>query len=196
MRGSRSVCSGPPFVESTALYWPEMKYHSLSLMNGPPNWSVLSLSRFVVGSRSGMFEFFEVSDWPLYSGQSLTSKNSNIPDLEPTTKRLNDSTLQFGGPFIKDKLWYFISGQYNAVDSTNGGPLQTERDPRIFTKVDWQVTQSSTAGGWLEYDRYDITGRGANASTPLEATVREKAPEVVWNFSEHTVLTPDTLFSL
>jgi outer membrane receptor protein involved in Fe transport len=131
----------------------------------------------------------------LYTDDSLTDTNSDLPGVVPTTEKSTDATVQIGGPFIQDKLWYFVSGQYLADDSSDGGPLRTERDPRAFGKLSWQINDSSNFEGWGEWDRFDITGRDGDALTPLESTVTEDAPEYVWNLSERTVLSPDTILS-
>jgi outer membrane receptor protein involved in Fe transport len=132
----------------------------------------------------------------LYTNKSLTSSNSDIPGLNPTINKATDSTAQFGGPLSKDKIWYFLSGQYLTSDSTNGGPNRTEKDPRAFGKLTWQATQSSDVETWLEWDEYNVTGRGGDAVTPLESTVKETAPEFAWNVSDRTVLSANTIFTI
>ncbi|HEV7519421.1 MAG TPA: TonB-dependent receptor [Thermoanaerobaculia bacterium] len=138
----------------------------------------------------------------LFTNKSLTSNNvdKNDPNLAnftaPTIKKATDSTLQLGGPIAKDKLWFFLSGQYLTLNSSNGGPDRTEKDPRVFGKLTWQATQSSNVDAWLEWDKYDITGRGGNATTPLEATVKENAPEFAWNVSDRTVLSENTILTI
>jgi len=101
-----------------------------------------------------------------------------------------------GGPFIKDKLWYFVSAQYLSDDTQQGGTPRTERDPRLFAKLTWQASPKDKVEGFLEWDRYDITGRGGDAFTPLEATVTETAPEYVWNFAWTRTVSPDTVFDV
>jgi outer membrane receptor protein involved in Fe transport len=132
----------------------------------------------------------------LYTNKSLTDNNSNVAGINPTIKKSSDSTLQLGGPLAKDKLWYFISGQYINQVTNNGGPDSTEKDPRIFGKLTWQATQSSSIESWVEGDKYDVTGRGGSVTVPLEATVKETAPELVWNFSDRTVLSENTILSI
>jgi TonB dependent receptor/Carboxypeptidase regulatory-like domain len=132
----------------------------------------------------------------LYTNKSLTGSNSNIPGLNATINKASDSTFQVGGPLSKDKLWYFVSGQYLSMNSTDGGPNRTEKDPRAFGKMTWQATQSSDVEAWMEWDKYDVTGRGGSATVPLEATVKENAPEFVWNVSDRTVLSENTIFSI
>ena len=132
----------------------------------------------------------------LFTNDSLTSNNSDVPNLVPTNEEIYDTTLQVGGPIRQDKLWYFLSAQYYAGDTSSGGPIRTERDPRAFGKLSWQVSESNNFESWLEWDRYDITGRGGDAFTPLEATVTEDAPEYAWNFTDRAILSPDTILNV
>ena len=130
-----------------------------------------------------------------YTNDSLTGNNSNVPGLTPTTDKSYDTNVQWGGPITKDKLWYFLSGQYVADDTSDGGPIRTERDPRVFGKLSWAASDSLSVDTWGEWDRFDVTGRGGDAVTPLEATVTEDAPEYVWNASARKVLSSNTILS-
>jgi len=139
---------------------------------------------------SGMMEFLFTND--ALVGNNLPSGET----AETTTDKSWDTTAQVGGPFIKDKLWYFVSAQYLSDDTQQGGTPRTERDPRLFAKLTWQASPKDKVEGFLEWDRYDITGRGGDAFTPLEATVTETAPEYVWNFAWTRTVSPDTVFDV
>lgn len=128
-----------------------------------------------------------------YSNDSLTSSNSATEGINPTVNKFVDATVQGGGPILKDKLWYFVSGQYFETVTNNGGPDRSEKSPRGFGKMTWQMTPNNQLEGWLEYDEYNITGRGGDAFTPLEATVKETAPEWVWYLSWKSVLSSNTI---
>ncbi len=130
-----------------------------------------------------------------YTNDALTGNNSDIAGLTPTTDKSYDTNLQWGGPIRKDKLWYFLSAQYVADDTSDGGPIRTERDPRAFGKLSWAASDSLSIDTWGEWDRFDVTGRGGDSITPLEATVTEDAPEFVWNASARKVLSSDTILN-
>jgi hypothetical protein len=134
----------------------------------------------------------------LYSGESLADEFSGdeLAGLNPRLESQVDATVQFGGPITQDKLWYFLSAQYFKDESSNGGPIRTEESPRAFGKLSWQLNEKHNLETWVEWDRYDITGRGADAVTPLEATVTEDAPELVWNVALRSVLSANTIVSL
>jgi hypothetical protein len=148
-------------------------------------------------TKSGGNEFKGLADL-LYTGGSLSDdfSSTELQALNPHTEKQVDSTVQVGGPISRDKLWFFLSGQYYKDESTAGGPLRTEESPRAFGKLSWQPTDSTNIETWAEWDRYDITGRRGDALTPLEATVTEDAPEYVWNLAWRSVLSPKTTFNL
>src|SRR5204863_39134 len=64
----------------------------------------------------------------------------------------------------------------------------------------WQIdgvdTSDPEGGSAWSFVNYDITGRGADAFTPLEATVTENAPEWVWYLSLKSVLSANAVFKV
>jgi hypothetical protein len=124
---------------------------------------------------SGSAEFF-------YGGGSLTG-SSDLGDLNPSIDRDQEETLQLGGPIRKERAWYFVSGQYAHLVASEGGPNETETDPRAFVKATSLVGGNSTLQGWMQWDHTRIIGRNGDAFTPLEATTGEDNPELVGNLS-------------
>jgi len=131
-----------------------------------------------------------------FSNDALTFDNDAPAGSNPTQEKYINTTVNLGGPFIKDKLWWFVSAQYYNDVTNNGGPDRNEESPRAFAKLSWQINANNNFDAWIEWDRYDITGRGGDAITPLEATVTEDAPEYVWNFGWKSVLTPNTILNV
>lgn len=134
----------------------------------------------------------------LYSDKGLVDSFSEaeFADLNPRTEEFIDSTVQIGGPLQRDKLWYFLSAQYFLDKNTFGGPVREEESPRAFGKLSWQANPSNNIEAWLEWDRYDIIGRGGDTITPIEATVTEDAPEYVWNLSWRSILSDSTVLNV
>jgi len=132
----------------------------------------------------------------LYGGKSLTGRNSKDPDLASGIDSHVEQLVQVGGPIRKDRLWYFLSSQYVRDLSSEGGPVQTETDPRLFGKLTWQASPANTIQGWIEWDHTKITGSNGDGSTPLEATTGENDPEVVWNVSWKSVLSSSSILSV
>jgi hypothetical protein len=129
--------------------------------------------------------------------QSFVGENvpRGVDITVPTIEKSWDLSFQIGGPIRQDKLWYFASLQSYGFDSSSGGPLREERSPRGFGKLTYQVDASNKLEGWVEYDEYNIKGRGGDAETLLEATVREDAPEWIWNFSWQRTISANTIFN-
>jgi outer membrane receptor protein involved in Fe transport len=150
---------------------------------------------------SGLAELFYagsgMSGDNLPSG-GLVSPLTGFPIGSPEVDLYVDGTVQAGGPIQKDKLWYFVSAQYYRNNTTNGSrnrvtgedEVRKELSPRLFGKLTWQANPNNKVEAWVEWDRYDILGRGLGIDTPLEATVSEDAPEYVWNATWTSALSP------
>jgi len=137
---------------------------------------------------SGSAEFY-------FTNQSLTSSFGS-PDISATIESHSEGALQIGGPILKDKVWYFGSAEYVRDLSSEGGPIQTEKDPRLFSKLTWQMNKNNNLEGWLEWDHTKIIGKDGDAFTPLEATTGEDNPEVVGNISWKSLLSENSVLSV
>jgi carboxypeptidase family protein/TonB-dependent receptor-like protein len=131
-------------------------------------------------------------------GEYLTERKSwlanNTTSLSPalqktfTPRELKtywDSTAQIGGPVVKDKVFFFSGFQYfDRADRPAGytGDFTSEKDPRTMNKLTWAISPNIRAEGFVEWDKYDVAGRGASATRPTTATTAlEPSPEWNWN---------------
>ena len=75
--------------------------------------------------------------------------------------KLNDYTVQLGGPLKKDKAFWWFSVQRYAFEQDPSGPQQarTEVSPRYNGKLTFQLTPNDTLTGSFQYDNYNVTGR-------------------------------------
>lgn len=167
----------------------------LVALGAPAEYGGFTGVAFNSTTKSGGNEIHGLAD-VYFSNDSLTFANDAPAGINPTVNKYLNTTVNVGGPAIKDKLWWYVSGQYFNTVTNNGGPDRTEESPRLFAKLDWQVTANNNFTAWVEWDRYDITGRGGDTITPLEATVTETAPEYVWNFAWKSVITPSTILNV
>jgi hypothetical protein len=134
---------------------------------------------------SGLAEYLtERSNWIADNTKSLS------PALQETFKPREiksywDTTAQIGGPIMKDKLFFFTGFQYfNRQDRPAGytGDYTSEKDPRYLGKLTWAASPSVRLEGFVEWDKYDIAGRGASTRRPTTAvTALEPSPETNWN---------------
>jgi hypothetical protein len=141
-----------------------------------------------------------------YTNDSLAGDNvpssavAANPGLgEPAiTKKLNDYTVQMGGPIRRDKAFFFGSVQRYSALTDPTGPVANSQDisPRLNGKVTLQPTSKDTVILGGQYDSYNVTGRvGYWPATQAgdNQTVEEDAPEWVWNAQWRHVFGSSTL---
>lgn len=128
-------------------------------------------------------------------GDNLTSqiKRENPSLLATGVDRLDDYTVQLGGPLRRDKAFFFGSVQRYSVKEDPDGPrtVRTEVSPRFNGKLTLQPTSRDTVSVNLQYDQYNQTGRtglGGAANTTDDRTIEQDSPEWIWNGSYRKVL--------
>ena len=141
--------------------------------------------------RSGSNRFSGLGEYLLERNGWLSNNTTSLsPDLQKTftPRQIDhywDASGQIGGPIAKDKVFFFSGFQYfDRADRPAGytGNFTTEKDPRIMNKVTWAATPSVRVEGFVEWDKYNIAGRGASATRPTtETTALEPSPEWNWN---------------
>ncbi len=99
---------------------------------------------------------------------------------------LNDFTVQLGGPFSRDKAFWWFSVQRYAFEQDPSGPskIRTEVSPRYNGKVTFNLTPNDQLMGSFQYDNYNVTGRFAwipQYAANETQTVNQDSPEAVWN---------------
>src|SRR5438477_311847 len=123
--------------------------------------------------RSGSNKFAGLGEYLMERKNWLADNTTSLSDTLRTSftpreiKSYWDSTGQIGGPIAKDKLFFFSGFQYfNRQDRPAGftGNFTSEKDPRIISKLTWAASQNVRAEGFVEYDKYDIQGRGASVT--------------------------------
>jgi len=131
-----------------------------------------------------------------------TTNNSkylnDFPTLTSPLLKLLDSNAHLGGPIIKDKLWFYVGLQYYRTwRYPTGFPEAVDyKQPRSFLKLTSQITPTLNMTASVQVDTYDGINRGAGANVSPEATVTQKSPEVVGNFSLTKIISSKTFFDL
>lgn len=127
-------------------------------------------------------------------------KRQNPSLLVTGVDKLNDYTVQLGGPIRRDKAFFFASIQRYSIREDPTGPrtLRTEVSPRFNLKVTLQPTSSDNISGTFQYDQYNQTGRSnglAGAALTTDAlSVEQDSPEFVWNGTYRKVLGSTSFF--
>ncbi|MDW7760315.1 MAG: carboxypeptidase regulatory-like domain-containing protein [Acidobacteriota bacterium] len=122
----------------------------------------------------------------------------DFPNLTPPGLKLYDAAFNLGGPFIKDKLWFFAGAQwYHTFTKVTGFPEDVEyKQPRLFLKLNSQLSPRTNLGAFIENDTYNGINRRAAANRDPEATVRQTSPDWVGSFNLTHILSPKTFFDV
>ncbi len=129
-----------------------------------------------------------------FTNSSLASTNISPAQLTANPslgqsailKKLNDYTVQMGGPIKTNKAFFFASVQ-RVLDHTDpSGPVANTTDisPRLNVKVTLQPNASNNFVLSTQYDAYNVTGRVGywpSSQATDQQTVTEDAPEWVYN---------------
>lgn len=132
---------------------------------------------------------------------NLTSviKRENPSLLASGVDRLDDYTVQLGGPLKRDKAFFFGSIQRYSIkeDPAGARTVRTEVSPRFNGKLTFLPTQNDTLSVNLQYDQYNQTGRtglGGVDGTTDSRTVEQDSPEWIWNGSYRKVIGNSSFF--
>jgi hypothetical protein len=150
---------------------------------------------------SGHFEFnFQgyqdtSAFWQANNNQAYLT---DFPNLTSPSNWLMDMNAHVGGPIVKDKLWFYVGGQfYRTKNRPAGFPEDVDyKQPRIFTKLTSQLTPSLNVNLAFQTTNYQGTNRDAWANVLPEATVTQDSPDWLISMSLTKILSPKTFFDL
>ena len=102
----------------------------------------------------------------------------NTPDTPDEEFKFEDYAASLGGPVIKDKMWYFLSGEYWHQESTPYGAVDTSdrKIPRVLGKLTFQADTDNRLSLMTEYDAVTNERRGISESVLPEASSKQDAP--------------------
>ena len=128
-----------------------------------------------------------------YSGGGLNSENT--PEGSEGANKVTsdlDGSASFGGPVIRDSLWYFVSGnmRQRAVEPfyTEGAPADDQQDSdrtetRVLGKLTWQINDANHLRGFVDWDDVVHDYRGVGEMTLASAAQRQESPNYVYSLS-------------
>jgi len=136
--------------------------------------------------------------WATDNNQTYIEDNTG---LTSPIQGLWDSSFHLGGPFIKDKLWFFLGLQYYRSLNRPTGLIEPHfrdyKQPRFFLKITSQLSPKFNLTGVLEIDSYNGINRSTGTTSPTPETgVKQTSPETVGNFNLTYILSPSTFFDL
>jgi len=106
----------------------------------------------------------------------LDGDGANEVDPRPEFTSTN-VFLTVGGPFVRDKLWYFASlegldEESPVVFIAGGHAIRTVEGSRLFGKLTWQPDEQNRLALQINYDPIDVTGNNIGAFTSTETDFR------------------------
>ena len=121
--------------------------------------------------------------WDHFTGNNITDDLRAQGITDPTLRKLNDFNASFGGPFIKDRLWWFGSFRnYNTAEATAGytvvnadGSLTNpfNSNLRNYTASGkYQLNKNNQLSAFWTYNRKFQPNRGAGVDAAAPAWAR------------------------
>lgn len=167
-------------------------------LGAPADYGNLGGAVFNVVTRQGGNDFHGDANF-YFQNQSLTGRNTT--DAQDNKQPYNrdefkDTTVQLGGPVMKDKFWFFGSFQYQKdADSQPGTdpefPARSSAK-RYFYKVNYQFNQSHRLQFQTHDDFYRIPARASANTAPSTISVEtghNPSPGLLWT----SVINPTTV---
>lgn len=129
-----------------------------------------------------------------YTGSDVQQRGLTVPNR---IKGNGDFNPGFGGPFVRDRLWFFVSGRYLFADNYVAGMFHNEnanrpdrfdyvrstrqailhQDQQIAQgRVTWQINQKNKLGFTADFERFCACSTGINALTSPEAGQDRRFP--------------------
>ena len=167
-------------------------------LGAPADYGNVSGAVFNVVTRQGSNSFHGDANF-YFMNQGLTGRNTTDKQdnkLPYHRDEFKDTTVQLGGPVMKDKFWFFGSFQYQKdADSQPGtDPKFPARSSakRYFYKLNYQINQDNRLQFQTHDDFYRIPARASATTAPSTLSVEtghNPSPGFMWT----SVLSPTTV---
>ena len=105
-----------------------------------------------------------------------------------------DAHLGIGGPIVRDKFWFYVSGGFIQGDTeySKGGVRESEQIPKGFGKLTLQAGKNDRLSMFAEYEYFQVFNRGYSVNRDPDATYYDVGPglpmalNLLHTFSENT----------
>jgi carboxypeptidase family protein len=138
--------------------------------------------------------------WSGFTGDNITDALRAQKITDPTLQKLQDFNADAGGPFIKDKLWWFGSFRnYSTVEATAGyttiaadGTLTNPFNSNLrnyTTSGKYQINKNNTLSMFWTYNRKFQPNRNAGVAQPNPInTLHQESPKNLINANWTSVM--------
>jgi hypothetical protein len=147
--------------------------------------------------------------WDHFTGDNVTPELRLQGITDPTLRKLNDFNANAGGPFIKDRLWWFGSYRnYKTVETRAGysvldketGTLTNPFDSQLknYTySTKYQINKNNTVSGFWTYNIKYQPHRGAGVAQPQPiGTLKQRSPKNLFNGNWTSVMGQNTFLEV
>ncbi|HMD34791.1 MAG TPA: carboxypeptidase-like regulatory domain-containing protein, partial [Vicinamibacterales bacterium] len=149
--------------------------------------------------------------WSGFTANNVTSELAAQGITAPTLNKLQDFNASAGGPFIKDKFWWFGSYRnYSTVEATAGYTIVDPNDPATITanpfdsnlrnyttSGKYQINKNNQFSMFWTYNRKFQPHRGAGVAQPLpQGTLHQESPKNLINGNWTSVFGQNTFLEV
>jgi hypothetical protein len=146
--------------------------------------------------------------WDHFTGNNITNELRAQGVTDPTLRKLQDFNTSFGGPFLKDRLWWFGSFRnYTTVEATanyttvnSDGSLTNPFDSNLRNYTasgKYQVNKNNQLSAFWTYNRKFQPHRGAGLAQPLPLnTLHQESPKNLINANWTSVIGQNTFMEV
>jgi hypothetical protein len=145
--------------------------------------------------------------WDNFTGNNITPELRAQGINDPTLRKLNDFNANAGGPFIKDRLWWFGSFRnYRTIEATPGYTIVNGKDLanpflsnlRNYTASGkYQINKNNQLSAFWTYNKKFQPHRGAGVSQPRpENTLNQQSPKNLFNGNWTSVMGQNTFLEV
>lgn len=135
-----------------------------------------------------------------YSPLAWSQKNFDVGEDKfslfgtPPRQLFFDAHLGVGGPIVRDRLWFYVSGGFIQGDTEyiKNEPRESEQIPKGFGKLTWQPNRNDRLSLFVEYEFFQVFNRGYSVQRPLEATYYDVGPGVPFGLNWLHTFTENT----
>jgi hypothetical protein len=146
--------------------------------------------------------------WDHFTGSNITDDLRAQGIKDPTLNKLSDFNASAGGPFIKDRLWWFGSVRNYSTVEVAGGYTTVNPDGSLTNPFDsnlrnytasgkYQINKNNQLSAFWTYNRKFQPHRGGGVSQPTpEGTLRQESPKNLINANWTSVMGQNTFLEV
>ena len=146
--------------------------------------------------------------WDKFTGDNITDDLRAQGIKDPTLRNLNDFNASFGGPFMRDRLWWFGSlRNYNTVEATPNytvvnadGSLTnpfTSNLRNYTASTKYQINKNNQLSGFWTYNKKTQPNRNAGLAQPNPInTLHQESPKNLFNVNLTSVMGQNTFLEV